>query len=261
MGMCPSVTHQLFGNLSLEHLLRLDHETARPLYLQLEEQLAKLIESGQLAVGDTLPPERKLAETLGISRSTVQQSYAMLRERQLLAGQGRRGSVIQSEAARLRPGLDRLRGFTEEMREMGRKPSVRVLEHRIVEDRSVASLFGLRSTAKFLRLVRVRLGDDVPLSRESAWYNIEAAPFLADADPNGSIYAQLAANGFPPESCDQTVEATLPNDEEAEIFGFEEPFPCLLIKRKTHLRGGVMIEYVEGTFRGDAYVYRLHLDA
>jgi GntR family transcriptional regulator len=170
----------------LEHLLRLNHETARPLYLQLEEQLVELIESGQLAVGDTLPPERKLAEALGISRSTVQQSYALLRERQLLAGQGRRGSIIQAEAARLRPGMDRLTGFTEEMEKAGRAPSVRVLEHRIVEDRSVASLFGLPSTAKFLRLVRVRLGDDVPLSRESAWYSLDAAPFLADADPEGN---------------------------------------------------------------------------
>ncbi|WP_293973458.1 GntR family transcriptional regulator [Sphingomonas sp.] len=245
----------------MEHLLHLDHNTARPLYLQLEEQLIELIESGQLAVGDSLPPERKLAEALGISRSTVQQSYAILRERQLLAGQGRQGSIIQNEAARLRPGMDRLRGFTEELEKLGRRPSVRVLECRIVEDRSVASLFGLPSTAKFLRLVRVRLGDDVPLSRESAWYSLEAAPFLADADPTQSIYGQLAAKGLPPASCDQTVEATMPNQEEAEIFGFEQPFPCLLIKRKTHALSGVMLEYVEGTFRGDAYVYRLKLDA
>jgi GntR family transcriptional regulator len=245
----------------LEHLLHLDHETARPLYLQLEQQLIELIESGQLTVGDTLPPERKLAEALGISRSTVQQSYTMLRERQLLAGQGRRGSIIQSEAARLRPGMDRLRGFTEEMEKLGRTPSVRVLEHRIIEDRSVASLFGLPSTAKFLRLVRIRLGDDLPLSRESAWYSLDAAPFLADADPTQSIYAQLAAKGLPPASCDQTVEAALSNDEESEIFGFQQPYPCLLIKRKTHAPGGVMVEYAEGTFRGDAYVYRLTLDA
>lgn len=260
--MCSERAHAGSSKVStLEHLLRLDHETARPLYLQLEEQLVELIESGQLSVGDTLPPERKLAEALGISRSTVQQSYALLRERQLLAGQGRRGSIIQAEAARLRPGMDRLTGFTEEMEKAGRAPSVRVVEHRIVEDRSVASLFGLPSTAKFLRLVRVRLGDDVPLSRESAWYSLDAAPFLADADPEGSIYAQLAEKGLPLASCDQTVEATLPNAEECEIFGFEQPFPCLLIKRKTHARDGVMVEYVEGTFRGDAYVYRLHLDA
>jgi len=43
------------------------------------------------------------------------------------------------------------------------------------------------------------------------------------------------------------------------VFGFEEPGPCLLLKRKTYSDNGQMVEYVEGTFRGDAYTYRVNL--
>src|SRR4051812_27923176 len=39
------------------------------------------------------------------------------------------------------------------------------------------------------------------------------------------------------------------------------PIPCLLIKRRSYTHGDVMIEYVEGLFRGDAYSYRLNLRA
>ncbi len=46
----------------------------------------------------------------------------------------------------------------------------------------------------------------------------------------------------------------------SEIFGFESPVPCLLIKRHSYNRRDVMVEYVEGLFRGDAYTYRLRLD-
>ncbi|MBV9508948.1 MAG: UTRA domain-containing protein, partial [Caulobacteraceae bacterium] len=46
-----------------------------------------------------------------------------------------------------------------------------------------------------------------------------------------------------------------------DVFGFDEPAPCLLIKRRTYLRRGPMIEYVEGVFRGDVYTYRLRLEA
>ncbi len=246
----------------MQHLIRLDHDTARPLYLQLEDRLSELITTGQIPGGTRLPPERQLAEVLGISRSTVQQSYSMLRERRMIVGSGRQGSIVPEQAERLKPGMDRLRGFTQEMAELGRVPSARVLEHRIVTDRSVASLFGLPSTARFLFLIRVRLGDDVPLSRETAWYSLDAAPFLEEADLDGSIYAQLAEKGLVTAHCDQTIEATPPTDSERAIFGFEgEDVPCLLIKRRTFLRDGPMVEYVEGVFRGDTYIYRVRLDS
>lgn len=247
---------------SLTRLLRISRETAMPAYRQIEEQVAGLIQRGRLTPGFTLPAERQLAEAMGLSRTTVQQAYGQLRARGLISGHGRRGSIVEAQrSAKLVPGMDRLRGFTQEMAEAGRVPSTRVLTCKVVADRSMASLFGLHSQARFLRLVRVRLGDDIPMSVESAWYSLDAAPVLADADGSGSIYRAITESGLELAYCDQTVEATLPSIREQEIFGLDEAQPCLLIKRRTHLRGGAMVEYVEGMFRGDLYTYRLRLDA
>jgi GntR family transcriptional regulator len=246
----------------LHRLVRLRRDTAQPLYLQLEEQITALVHKQHLTPGTTLPPERQLAEALGVSRATVQNTYNALRANGLLRGQGRRGSVIQSvEGSRLVPGMDRLRGFTQEMRELGRIASTRVLECDIQSDRSTASIFGLHSDARFLRLVRIRYGDDQPMSVESAWYSLDVAPMLENADPNASIYEQLNRHSLTLSYCDQTVETTMPTAFESGVFGFEAPTPCLLIKRRSHIAGGAMVEYVEGLFRGDAYVYRLRLDA
>ena len=88
--------------------------------------------------------------------------------------------------------MDRLKGFTEEMRELGKMPSSRILERAVVQDRSISSIFGLPSTAPFLRLTRVRSGDGVPMSREVAWYNLRAVPALETGDLSGSVYAFLA---------------------------------------------------------------------
>jgi GntR family transcriptional regulator len=156
--------------------------------------------------------------------------------------------------------MDRLKGFTEEMRLVGKVPSSRILERKVVSDRSIASIFGLPSPARFLKLVRVRYGDGLPLSREVAWYNLSAAPDLEHGDLSGSVYAVLAERcGTPLIYCDQTVEATMANEEECEIFGFAQPLPCLLIKRRSYTHSEVMTEYVEGLFRGDTYSYRLRL--
>ena len=244
----------------LATLLRLRDDTAKPMYQQVEEQLQALIESGALPPGTTLPAERGLAESLGVSRVTVQRAYQGLRQRSLLSAHGRRGFIVRSGAPRLNPGMDRLKGFTEEMRELGREPSSRILEQRVVVDRSIASIFGLPSTARLLKLVRVRLGDGVPLSREVAWYNLAVAPGLMDGDLSRSVYAALSERcGLPLVHCSQTIEAASPTEEECAVFGFTAPVPCLLIKRHSYARDDVMVEYVEGLFRGDTYTYRLKL--
>ena len=242
-------------------LVQLRRDTATPIYQQLETQLLGLIDSGRLAAGQALPAERQLAEVLGVSRSTVQQCYNNLRARGLIQGHGRHGSIVQKAAAILSPRMNRLKGFSEWAQELGKNPTTRVLERDIVVDRAVASLFGLPTQSRFLKLVRVRSADDVPISVESAWYNLQAVPSLESADGSGSIYAQLAFQGTPLTYCDQTIDAVSPSREECELFGVLPSMPCLMIKRRSYIANNTMVEYVEGVFRGDAYSYELRLDA
>ncbi len=230
------------------------------MYQQLEDQLTAHIGDGTIPAGTVLPSERQLAERLGISRITVQRTYHGLRQRKLVSAQGRKGVLVSGTGPRLHPGMDRLKGFTEEMHELGKKPSSLILERRVANDRSIASIFSLPSPSSFLKLARVRFGDDVPLSHEVAWYNLSAAPALMDGDLSGSVYAFLNEHcGMPVLRCDQTIEAAAPTEEECRIFDLAAPVPCLLIKRRSYTHGDLMIEYVEGLFRGDAYSYRLKL--
>lgn len=242
-------------------LLSLRNDTAKPMYQQLEEQLRALIEGGALPAGTTLPAERQLSKSLGISRATVQRTYRALHDRKLLGSHGRLGSIVQRPGARLHTGMDRLKGFSQEMHELGREPSSIIREQAVRTDRSIASIYGLPATAPFLKLVRIRSGDGVPLSHERAWYNLTAAPGLAELDLSKSVYAALEERcGLRLTHCEQSIEAAIPTREECEIFGLSEPLPCLLVKRRSYA-GSVMAEYVEGLFRGDIYVYRLRLRA
>ncbi|MCL5801044.1 MAG: GntR family transcriptional regulator [Gammaproteobacteria bacterium] len=240
--------------------LRPDRNLSEPIYQQLTRRILGLIESGDIGENSSLPSERVLAEKLDLSRTTVKRCYDKLRTQNCLTSKGRAGSVINA-VPRLSPQLGRLKGFSEEMRELGLTPSTRLLEQSILSNRTIASVFGRPSTARFLRLVRLRLGDDVPLSREVAWYDLTAAPDLVDWDASGSIYQFLqAACGIRLVRAEQTIEAVMSTKEEARAFGFAEPAPCLLFKRKTYSGTGQIIEYVEGTFRGDAYVYTINLN-
>ncbi|RYF84027.1 MAG: GntR family transcriptional regulator [Comamonadaceae bacterium] len=240
--------------------LRLEAHSSEPYYVQLQRQIEALVASGVLAAGSSLPSERDLADALQVSRATVKRSYDELRRAQLLQSKGRRGGTAVHSAPRVSPVLRQLKGFTDEMRELGLTPSTRVLEREVVRDPRIAAVFGLRAQAPFLRLLRLRLADGTPMSRELAWYDLGLAPALADWSGEGSAYAVLRERcGLSLGWAEQSIEAVTSSPAEASAFGFETPGPCLRLQRLSHTAEGQPVEYAEGTFRGDAYRYRLRL--
>src|SRR4051794_36734489 len=69
------------------------------------ERLAQSIRLGVLAGGDRLPPERELADTLGVSRVTLREAIGALRAAGLIESRRGRGGgtvVVSPRASRAR---------------------------------------------------------------------------------------------------------------------------------------------------------------
>jgi GntR family transcriptional repressor for pyruvate dehydrogenase complex len=64
------------------------------------DQLMALIEAGELAVGDKLPPEKELGRSLGVSRSVVREALERLRVLGLVVSHTGRGSFVASRTVR-----------------------------------------------------------------------------------------------------------------------------------------------------------------
>ena len=71
----------------------------RPLYLRLADALAAAVREGELQAGDQLPPQRTVAEILGVDLTTVTRAYAAARARGLTEGAVGRGTFVRSAAA------------------------------------------------------------------------------------------------------------------------------------------------------------------
>ena len=74
--------------------VRIDRESAVPIYLQISTGVRELILSGKLPEGFRLPPERRLAEALGVNRSTVLAAYRELKADALVDSHVGRGTSV-----------------------------------------------------------------------------------------------------------------------------------------------------------------------
>ena len=82
--------------MALLHALsiRLDRDSATPLFRQLYDAIKAAILAGSVTPGMQLPPSRSLAEELGVSRQTVVNAYAQLSAEGYFSGTVGRGSFV-----------------------------------------------------------------------------------------------------------------------------------------------------------------------
>jgi DNA-binding transcriptional MocR family regulator len=66
-----------------------------PVYIQIAGQIRRQIETGEIPAGQRLPSERKLAEHLGVNRTTVLNAYAELKAEGLVGSHVGNGTIVQ----------------------------------------------------------------------------------------------------------------------------------------------------------------------
>ncbi|HEY8345711.1 MAG TPA: PLP-dependent aminotransferase family protein [Symbiobacteriaceae bacterium] len=75
-------------------MFELDRTSPTPLYQQLRDQIRSRILSGSIPPGSKLPPERTLANMLGVNRTTVVNAYRELAAEGLVEGRVGHGTVV-----------------------------------------------------------------------------------------------------------------------------------------------------------------------
>ncbi|MBO6509346.1 MAG: GntR family transcriptional regulator [Roseibium sp.] len=136
---------------------------ALPLYVQISELLIRDIAAGRLIDGERLPPERDMAEELGISIGTLRKALADLTKKGLLEriqGSGnyiRQGGTQESVYAMFR--LELLSG--------GGLPRADVLDVERVRKPEVLPAFG--TSDQGTRIRRLRYLNDIIIAVEEIW--------------------------------------------------------------------------------------------
>lgn len=75
-------------------LLSLNRNNGEPLYIQIKNQLRAMIDVGTLPPGYCLPPERKLAKSLGVNRTTILNAFRDLKAEGYLSSHVGQGTLV-----------------------------------------------------------------------------------------------------------------------------------------------------------------------
>jgi GntR family transcriptional regulator len=225
-----------------------------PLYAQLKEGLRSWIEQGledgSLAQNDQIPPEYELAECFQVSRITVKRALDDLVAEGLVYSRQGKGTFIAGRKVDHDLGLF---SHTIMMEKLGLVPSSRVLEAVLIPaPAKVAHFLEIKEGNEVVKLARLRLGNEEPLSVSITYLPHYLVPNLLRYDLTGSLLALLKQNyGHKLIRCREFIEPVYLPAWEAQHLGLAISSLGLLSETINYLTRNTPIEYTQSVIRGD----------
>ncbi len=215
------------------------------------DELLSLVD--ELEIGDAIPPERRLAVMLGVSRPTLRAAIDELVREGLLHRRHGSGTYVAEPKIALPLTMT---SFTEDMARRGMRASSHVLSFEaMTAGAKLGRHLRISPIDEVWAVRRLRLADDVTMAIEFLHVPRRLLPELRREDlVEHSFYRLLQdRHGIVIASGIQTIEPTLVNEEEAEMLAVPVHSPAFLFERTTESERGEVIEYVRSLYRGDRY--------
>jgi GntR family transcriptional regulator len=193
-----------------------------------------------------------LIERFQVSRPTVRRAVQNLATRGLVEIRRGRGTFVAEP--KITQELTALSGFVEDMHLLGRRPTARVLDTRIVRaNKTVAAHLALTTGQSVVRIQRVRLADGVPMSFDETYLPLALGKqVMTDDLASQPIFSLLESKYHTPlVEAEYRLEATAAEPPVAEALGIAPGSPLFLIERTSYTKGNLPVDYEKLHYRGD----------
>lgn len=227
------------------------HTKSVDLYHSVGHIIRSKIQSGEWKVGNRIPSERSLTETLNVSRSTVRQGIENLVKEGVLRREQGRGTFVAPP--KFKQGALRLLESSDLIRESGLKPSFDVLgQEMIASSPEVSSKLNLPANKPILWLRRLMRVNQSPLLIETAYLPRDYFQSLAKIDiATMDLRMLFTKAGFQILRAYEVFEPVLLEAAEAKQLGVEGGAPGLWVEHLVFDLAEIPLAYVTVLIRGD----------
>jgi len=237
-------------------LPRLERSSPTPLYVQIEEELRGMVESGELGPKTKAPSEIELSKRFGVSRMTARKAVDKLVGEGILVRHAGKGTFVAQPKIAPSNFSTRL-SFSSAMAQLGFQVETKVLEQNVMRAPTiVARDLRLHSGALVVYLRRLRLVEGQPAAIHIAYLPATYAGIL-DSDLTGSLTEAISNMGIEIVDADDSVEAVLATKADARLLKITENTPLIRVQGLAYAKGAVPVRYTEALYRGDRF--RLNL--
>ncbi|MCL5265351.1 MAG: GntR family transcriptional regulator [Chloroflexi bacterium] len=241
--------------------LEVNRASFEPAYHQLREIIRRQIASGELRLGDRIPPENELAQRYQLSRMTVRRALEDLVEAGILVPKRGLGTFV---ARRLvDAGTVRIDDFSEEMRRRGIPAECKLLGVRIMPaDGNVATRLRIDAGSAVMLLLRLLLveGEPVGIDRKYLLYDRSSRILESELEhPSLPDLVERETSGLLGRAS-ITVKACSASQEDAGYLGCAAGEPVLVVEQTLYLSDGRSAGYGKTVYRGDKHYLTAEID-
>lgn len=242
--------------------MKIDHSSSKPLHIQAEEVLRKLIEEEDYKNGKLLPNEVELSEQLNISRNTLRQAINKLVFEGLLIRKKGYGTKVAKKG--VLGGVKNWLSFSQEMKMLGIE--VRNFELHVSlkkPSKEIANFFEIpyeTNTKRCVVLERVRGNKDFPFVYFISYFN-PTIPLTGEENFTRPLYELLEMNyHIIVKTSKEEVSARLAGEIIADKLEIKANDPILIRKRFVYDVNNIPVEYNIGYYKADSFTYTIEAE-
>jgi GntR family transcriptional regulator len=212
-----------------------------PKYVAISRAIASAIVEHELTSGESLPSQKELAESFGVTVMTVRQAIQVLIEQGLLSVEQGKGTFVSGRPYRL--PLGPLSSFAAQIEASGRTLRTEVLGYAVIEVSPIEQVRMGLITPEAFELVRLRIVDGEPLVLQTSLLPREIGMGLDIAAlKSRSLYDLLYSDaGIRIERATETIQATNLDAESARLLRMTAGDAALLSARLTFSIEGMTV--------------------
>ena len=209
-----------------------------PPYRKLKKSIIDKIIAGQWKASQRLPSDKEFAQQFGVSRLTANKAMCELAEEGYVERAPGLGTFVAEN--RSHGDLLRVTNIAEEIRGRSHDYDNLIVKRRTEKANSkVGESLQIPVGARVFHSIIVHRDQGVPIQLEDRYINPAIAPDFMNADLLDTTPTAYLMQISPPHEVEQQIEAAMPSPTERKLLSMKANEPCLLIIRRTWIRGAV----------------------